>query len=217
MRIHRRKRNEADSAAVRDFAAPSWGMGRWRDALSDRAGLQRGARRNARRSGTLLRDQRGVAAVEFGLIAVVMFVMMAGAVDFSQRIIFQRDLKRFANSVALAMAACPSGGGTCSRDAINDLLPRTALLLPGVKTTELRLASFYLEDGKVVMGPGVTTYFQGTEGAAAKALLVNELDSGVFVSIKATHDPIFPSFAAKWGLVSKQFTEQTMQLSFRKV
>lgn len=217
MRTHRRKRNEADSAAVRNFAAPSWGMGRWRDALSGRAALRRKARRTATGSGTLLRDQRGVAAVEFGLIAVVMFIMMAGAVDFSQRIIFQRDLKRFTTSVALAMAACPSGGGGCMTEAVKALKDRIPLLLPGVETRELRVASFLRQNNKIVADAGVTTYLLPAEEPGAAALATNEGDIGVLVSIKATHNPIFPSFAAKWGLVSKEFSEQTMQLSFRKV
>lgn len=189
------------------------GSGGRRDA---RSGRRRGSRNHAIGSRDLLRDQRGVAAVEFGLVVVIMFVMMAGAVDLTQRVIFQRDLKRFTTSVALAMANCQDGGG-CTGAAIGEIMPRMSLLLPGVKTTELRLASFYLEDKKIVMGPGVTTFLQGAEETAAKALLTNERDTGVFVSIKASHEPIFPSFAQKWGLVKKEFTEQTMQLSYRKI
>ncbi|AZO78772.1 MULTISPECIES: TadE/TadG family type IV pilus assembly protein [unclassified Bosea (in: a-proteobacteria)] len=165
----------------------------------------------------LLPDQRGVAAVEFGLLAMFMFVLMAGTIDISQRVIFQRDLKRFASSAALAMATCPQGGGSCSTDAIRAIKDRMAVVLPGVTISELRLASFYLENSKITMGPGVTTYFQGTEEADAKALLLREFDAGVFVSIKATHAPTFPSFAANWGLVSKEFSESKMQLSYRKV
>lgn len=70
---------------------------------------------------------------------------------------------------------------------------------------------------QIVWGPGLTNVFQGTEEAEAKALLLNEGDNGVLVSVKATHDPIFPSFAAKWGLVGGQFYGYTMQLSYRKV
>ncbi|MGE7470559.1 TadE/TadG family type IV pilus assembly protein [Bosea sp. NPDC003192] len=165
----------------------------------------------------LVRDQRGVAAVEFGLIVVIMFVMMAGAVDLSLRIIFQRDLKRFTTSAALALANCKDGGGGCAGTAIQEISGRMALLLPGIATTELRLGTFSLVNGKIVWGPGLTNVFQGTEEAQAKAMLSNEGDSGVLVSVKATHDPIFPSFAAKWGLVSQQFYEYTMQLSYRKV
>jgi Flp pilus assembly pilin Flp len=177
-------------------------------------------KRRARGSATapvaLLRDQRGVAAVEFGLIAIIMFVMMAGAVDISQRVIFQRDLKRFTTSAALAMANC-EGGGDCITKAINGINTRMALLLPGVATTELRLGSFSLVNKGIVWGPGLTNVFQGTEEAEAKALLQREGDTGVLVSVKATHDPIFPGFAAQWGLVSKQFYEYKMQLSYRKV
>jgi Flp pilus assembly pilin Flp len=184
------------------------GSGGWRDTWSRRR------RGRATGSASLLRDQRGVAAVEFGLVAIIMFVLMAGAVDLSQRIIFQRDLKRFTTSAALAMANCE--GGSCSRAAIEEIRDRMALLLPGVATSELRLGSFSLVDSKIVWGPGLTNVFQGTEEAEAKALLSREGDSGVLVSVKANHDPIFPSFASKWGLVSKQFYEYTMQLSLRK-
>jgi Flp pilus assembly pilin Flp len=185
-----------------------------RTAFWNRALIGRRVRGSAA-SGALLRDQRGVAAVEFGLIAVIMFVMMAGAVDVSQRVIFQRDLKRFTTSAALAMANC-QGGGACITSAVNGIKDRMALLLPGVATTELRLGSFSFVDKKIVWGPGLTNVFQGTEEAEAKALLLREGDAGVIVSVKATHDPIFPSFAAKWGLVSRQFYEYRMQLSHRQ-
>ncbi|CAN7566734.1 TadE/TadG family type IV pilus assembly protein [Bosea sp. LjRoot237] len=187
-----------------------------RNVLWNRFLTGRRARGSAMASGALLRDQRGVAAVEFGLVAIIMFVMMAGAVDLSQRVIFQRDLKRFATSSALAMANC-QGGGDCIIKAITAINSRMALLLPGVATTELRLGSFSLVNNAIVWGPGLTNVFQGTEEVEAKALLLREGDTGVLVSVKATHDPIFLSFATKWGLVSKQFYEYKMQLSYRKV
>lgn len=187
----------------------------WSDALLGRFLASRRAPGSGTVSAALLRDQRGVAAVEFGLIAIIMFVMMAGAVDLSQRVIFQRDLKRFTTSTALAMANC-EGGGDCIIKTINAINSRMALLLPGVETTELRLGSFSLVNNRIAWDPGLTNVFQGTEEAQAKALLVREGDTGVLVSVKATHDPIFPSFAAKWGLVSKQFAESKMQLGYRK-
>jgi Flp pilus assembly pilin Flp len=188
--------------------------GGWRGLCSSRFSMRDRIRHRGTASGGLLRDQRGVAAVEFGLIVVIMFVMMAGAVDLSLRIIFQRDLKRFTTSTALALANCPGEG--CAGTAIQEINGRMALLLPGVATTELRLGTFSLVNSKIVWGPGLTNVFQGTEEAEAKALLLREGDSGVLVSVRASHDPIFPSFAAKWGLVSKQFFEYTMQLSRRQ-
>ena len=187
----------------------------WSDALLGRFLARRRAPGSGTVSAALLRDQRGVAAVEFGLIATIMVVMMAGAVDLSQRVIFQRDLKRFTTSTALALANC-EGGGDCIIKTINAINTRMALLLPGVATTELRLGAFSLVNNKIAWDPGLTNVFQGTEEAQAKALLVREGDTGVLVSVKATHDPIFPSFASLWGLVSKQFSESKMQLGYRK-
>lgn len=204
MRGCRRKRGKTGAAEPR----------RRGKALLDRF-LARGRAQGGMASGALFRDQRGVAAVEFGLVAVIMFVMMAGAVDISQRVIFQRDLKRFATSAALAMANC-QGGESCITTAINTIKDRMELLLPGAATTELRLGSFSYVDNKIVWGPGLTNVFQGTEEAEAKALLLHEGDMAVLVSLKATHDPIFPGFATQWGLVSKQFYEYKMQLSYRK-
>lgn len=136
MRTYRRVRGEIGAVQGR---RPGW-----TDALSDRFLTRCRDRDSAMASGTLLRDQRGVAAVEFGLIAVIMFGMMAGAVDISQRVVFQRDLKRFTASAALAMAACPSGGGDCLARAVNAIKDRMELLFPGGATTELRLGSFSL-------------------------------------------------------------------------
>ncbi|MFC5419121.1 TadE/TadG family type IV pilus assembly protein [Bosea eneae] len=208
MSAHRRKRAGIGTMKL--------GRPGWSDALLGRFLARRRAPGCGTVSAALLRDQRGVAAVEFGLIAIIMFVMMAGAVDLSQRVIFQRDLKRFTTSAALAMANCPDGGGDCITKAITAINTRMALLLPGVATTELRLGSFSLVNNKIAWGPGLTNVFQGTEEAQAKAMLEREGDTGVLVSVKATHDPIFPSFASQWGLVSKQFSESKMQLGYRK-
>lgn len=202
-----RKRGETGTAEPRRRG--------WGDALLGRFLTKRQVSGSAMASGALLRDQRGVAAVEFGLIAVIMFVMMAGAVDLSQRVIFQRDLKRFTTSAALALANC-QGGGSCIIKANNAIKDRMALLLPGVATTELRLGAFSLVNNAIAWEPGLTNIFQGTEEAEAKALLLREKDAAVIVSVKATHDPIFSGFAAKWGLVSKQFYEYKMQLSNRQ-
>lgn len=175
-------------------------------------GRARGGMMGVRR---LAGDQRGVAAVEFGLVSIIMFMMMAGAFDLSQRILFQRDLKRFTTSVALTLANCPEGGGTCTVAAIRQITDRMQLLLPGVATRELRMVSFLRQNDKIVADAGLTTYLQPGEEISAKALLTKENDRGVLASVKATHDPLFPSFAAKWGMVSNEFDEQTMQLSHR--
>ena len=87
MSAHRRNRAEFGTIESR---RPGWG-----DALLGRFLARRRAPGRGSVSAALLRDQRGVAAVEFGLIAIITFVMMAGAVDLSQQVIFQRDLKRF--------------------------------------------------------------------------------------------------------------------------
>lgn len=58
------------------------------------------------------RDRRGVAAIEFAMIAPLMFFMFAGSVEFSQALTVDRRVTQAASACADLIARAPSSGLT---------------------------------------------------------------------------------------------------------
>lgn len=73
---------------------------------------QRAAARTQRFLGRLRRDDKGVAAVEFGLIVPVMFLLFVGAIEFSQALTVDRRVTQSASSSADLIARAPAEGLT---------------------------------------------------------------------------------------------------------
>lgn len=57
-------------------------------------------------------DERGVAAVEFGLIVPIMFLLFVGSVEFSQALTVDRRVTQTASSTADLIARAPAEGLT---------------------------------------------------------------------------------------------------------
>ncbi len=73
---------------------------------------QRIARNAASLARRIRRDDRGIAAVEFGLIAPIMFMLFVGSVEFSQALTVDRRVTQAASSTADLVARAPAEGLT---------------------------------------------------------------------------------------------------------
>lgn len=71
---------------------------------------QRAATRMQAFSKRLRRDDRGMAAVEFGLIVPVMFLLFVGSVEFSQALTVDRRVTQSASATADLIARAPAEG-----------------------------------------------------------------------------------------------------------
>ena len=65
--------------------------------------------------GRLHRDKRGIAAVEFAMIAPIMFLFFVGCVEFSQALTVDRRIIQSASSTADLIARAPSAGMTTTQ------------------------------------------------------------------------------------------------------
>ncbi|WP_186418699.1 TadE/TadG family type IV pilus assembly protein [Bosea sp. CS1GBMeth4] len=166
-------------------------------------------RRGSRRG--IVRDQRGVAAVEFALISTAMFAMLSGAVDLTYAITIQRDLNRIAAEIALALASCSDE--SCLNQAIQSIGPRRPSIAPALPTIEIGMAYFQEKNNAIdgnSMG-GTMTFLPPDMNARALALL-GDLDHGVAVRVSYTHRPIILGFADDWGFTVKNFSAWVVTL-----
>jgi Flp pilus assembly protein TadG len=169
--------------------------------------------RPSRKRG-LYRDQSGVAAIEFALIGMGMFVMLSGAVDVTQAITIQRDLNRFTAEVAQAVAAACKGAASCAASAMDAVRLRQTNVAPKLGTMQLSMANFDKNNDRVENIIGTMTYLPADMNADAMAKLANG-DKGVAVLATYTHQPIILSFASNWGFTTKNFRSARVVLAYR--
>lgn len=166
-----------------------------------------------RRRG-LVRDQRGVAAVEFALISTAMFAFLSGAVDLTQAIIIQRDLNRFTAEVAQALASACKGGAGCFATAMETVRARQANIAPNLDAMQLGIANFDRDNDRIENIIGTMTYLPADMTTQAMAIMANK-DKGVGVRATYTHQPIILGFADDWGFTTKSFTAWSVVLAAR--
>lgn len=165
-----------------------------------------------RRAGSLLRDERGVAAIEFSLLAVLVFTMLAAAVDMTQALIIQRDINRF--TAAAAMVLATADDDTKVALAGLEINAKIANVLPGWTGVEVGSASIVREGSAIRVGVGTMTYMPPEANAAALAAL-SDKDHGVVVRASYRHEPIILGFAERFGLTTRTFVATTAALRLR--
>lgn len=176
-------------------------------------GITRFFKRKQARRG-LLRDQRGVAAIEFALVSTGMFALLSGAVDLSQAITVQRDLNRLTAEIAQSIAASCKGGSECATTSIIAISQRQANIAPKLATVQLGIASFEKKNDRVEDIVGTMTYLPADLNTKAMAMMTNG-DRGVAVLATFTHQPIILGLADDWGFTTKNFRSARVVLSFR--
>lgn len=162
----------------------------------------------------LLRDQRGVAAIEFALISTAMFTLLSGAVDLTQAIIIQRDLNRFTAEVAQALASACKGGQSCFATAMETVRARQVNIAPKLGPMQLGIANFDRENDRIENIIGTMTYLPANMNARALAIMANK-DKAVAVRATYTHQPIILGLADDWGFTTKNFTAWSVVLASR--
>lgn len=169
--------------------------------------------RPSRRRG-LLRDQRGVAAIEFALVSTGMFALLSGAVDLTLAITIQRDLNRFTSEAAQAIASACKGGAGCAAAAIEAIRTRQPNVAPKLGAMQLGMANFDKNNDRVENIIGTMTYLPADMNADAMARLQNG-DKGVAVLATYTHQPIILGLADDWGFKTKNFRSTRVVLAYR--
>lgn len=160
-------------------------------------------RRARRRS--IVKDQGGVAAVEFALISTGMFAMLSGAVDMMNAITIHRDLNRVAAEIVMVLAACSNE--SCVDRTILSIMDRRGSVAPQFPTMELGMVRF-CEKSNQIEGNSVggnMTYLPADMNTEALTVLT-EGDCGVGVRVAFTHRPIILGFANDWGFTTKNFS-----------
>lgn len=171
--------------------------------------LDRFRRRRARQ---MLRDESGMAAVEFGLISMVLFSMLAAAVDLGQALVIRRDITRFTAEAAMVLAV--ADGETQAAVLGQQINAKAANILPGKSGIEIGSTTITRKNDVILVGAGTMTYLPADVNAQALATLANN-DHGVVVRASYTHEPIILGFAEKFGLSTRTFTAATVALRLR--
>lgn len=161
----------------------------------------------------VVRDERGVAAIEFALISTMMFALLSGAVDLVQMITVQRDLNRITAEAAQVLTAC--SGTSCRAVAAQSFYDRRANIAPQFDGIQIGAVSFTRINDKIDNLVGTMTYLPADMNTAALAMLANN-DSGVAVLVTYTHTPIILGFAQKWGFTTKDFRAYSVNLRGRQ-
>lgn len=142
------------------------------------------------RIGRFLSHQKGMAAVEFALIAPVLLFLYLGATDLTQALAIDRKLGLFASTVSDLVA---QEKGISNNDIRGMVDAGTAIMRPfSTDDTELRLTVFDLTDGP----PNVTCNW-ATAAAPASGALPQEmltLAAGHYVVLATTWYEYQPMF-----------------------
>lgn len=158
-----------------------------------------------------LRDERGVAAVEFAMVSTFLFAAVSGAVDVSNAWTVSRDLHRFTAEAAQTMIHACKGNQTCVTLTSQSLGIRIANILPGLTGVQVGAAGIERVNNVVTATGGTMTHLPADMNADAMATLANG-DSGIAVLVSYTHRPIILSFAQQWGFTVKNFRYYTVAL-----
>lgn len=160
----------------------------------------------------IVRNESGLAAVEFALISTGMFAMLSGAVDLTQTITIHRDLNRLVAEIAQVLAACPDE--TCRNVTIQSINERRANVAPKFASMQLGMAHFDRTNGKIDPIRGTMTFLPADMNAQALSMLADK-DKGVAVLATYTHQPIILGLADDWGFTTKNFRAFSVNLSNR--
>lgn len=141
------------------------------------------------------RNESGVAAVEFALIAPVMMVLLFGVWEYSRIVAADRRVTKVSGSVAnlVALATSPNNDSRAeiSCGAISDILEITDVLLAPYDTTTISISIFNIR-AKSDSQTDVEVKWSASKGAKAAAptqyvangkLLVDKKDDEVIVVV----------------------------------
>lgn len=162
----------------------------------------------------LIRDQSGVAAVEFALMSMVMFMMLSGAVDATQAVTIKRDLDRLTAEIAQSIAIACKGASGCSISVMDAIRSRQANIAPQLATVQLGMATFLKKNNRADDIVGTMTYLPTDMNTDAMARMA-EGDRGVAVLATYTHAPIILGLADDWGFTTKNFRSARVVISSR--
>lgn len=104
----------------------------------------------------LARNVRGVAAVEFAMIAPIMFLLFVGSVEFSQAITVDRRVTQAASATADLVARAPAQGVTAAQ-VDRDITIIKQLMVP-YDDTELTVNIVSVKAVAVPGNPGAINY-----------------------------------------------------------
>lgn len=168
-----------------------------------------------RKRCSIIRDESGVAAVEFALISAGMFMLLSAAVDMTQMITIDRDLDRVTAEAAQVVAACPDIA--CRRDVFLGLQSHVANIAPQLATMRITGAYFGRKGNLITNMEGPMTDLQVEKvNLKPKALAVlQDGDKGVAIYASYTHRPIILGFAQKWGFTTMNFASDVVTLTSR--
>ncbi len=117
----------------------------------------------------LSKDNRGIAAVEFALIAPILITMFLGAVEFSQAITVDRKLTALASSTADLVAQTDEINNT---EITNVFQASTAVLAPYSTATLTVVVSSVIIDNNGDATIAWSDSFQGTARATGSSVTI---------------------------------------------
>lgn len=161
----------------------------------------------------IVRDESGLAAVEFALLSAGMFMFLSGAVDVINTITIHRDLDRFTAEAAQVLASC-KGAPACAIATMDAINTRRTNIAPKLGTMQLGMAYFDKANNRLENMGGTMTYLPSDMNSQALSMLANG-DKGVAVLATYTHQPIILGLADDWGFTTKNFRAFRVNLSNR--
>ncbi len=162
----------------------------------------------------IVRDEQGLAAVEFALVSTAVFAMLSAAVDMTQLITTHRDLSRLTAEIAQVLVACPDE--SCLTQTIQSINARKANIAPKLSTIQLGMA-YFTEKNNAIDGNSIggNMTFLPADISAAALTMLNDKDQGVAVLATYTHQPIILGLADDWGFTTKNFRAFAVNLRRR--
>lgn len=159
-----------------------------------------------RRLQQFRRDRRGLAAVEFALIAPVMIVMFYGAVEVSSAVDCNSRVARVSSTVADLVAQSTS---VSAGDVSNIFAAAGAILYPYSSTGAKITVTSLVDDGaghiNVVWSKALNTSPRTTVPANLPAGIIGSGGSAIFAEVQYTFTPAISYFLGGSVTLSSKF------------
>ncbi len=164
--------------------------------------------------GRLLRDQRGVAAVEFSFLLPIILLLLAGAFEVGRAVQIRRAVEMLATQAALVLADCPDQtGAACSSEAAQ--ISQAATHLAPLMQAE----RFVMSSGEFRRnGSAITAVrLSGLALSDVEAIVLDRFrdgQHGVVVKARYRHEPlVFGAIAT--GFLGDMLTFETQAFALR--
>jgi Flp pilus assembly pilin Flp len=141
-----------------------------------------------RKESNFLADERGAAAVEFGLIASIVTLLMCACLDVSRLMLASRDVERAASEASQALAACKSGACVLAAGQVLMSHQANAFMAPTPMTTSWAYVS--RSGSNILVSFGNMTHLPTDVRAEALKILPGDNDNGVCTLITTTIKPV---------------------------